>query len=125
MQDKVYSLHSELQYVKIMHEEPNRTVPNRMARNQTTESQTKACIAKSACLEKRTELNMTKVDWQSSFYGLCPLSDSLKKHDVQKTTLPFRPWSINFMGPLDQDILNHRAPQRQYNLLWYATRKQI
>jgi hypothetical protein len=60
MQDKVYSLHSELQYVKIVHEAPNWTVPNWLAQNQTMESQTKASIAK--CLEKRTELNMTKVN---------------------------------------------------------------
>jgi len=60
MQDKVYSLHSELQYVKIVHEAPNWTVPNWLARNQTMESQTKARIAKSSSLEKRTELNMTK-----------------------------------------------------------------
>jgi len=60
MQDKVYSLQLELQYVKTVHEAPNRTMPNWMARNQTMQSQTKACIAKSSCLEKRTELNMSE-----------------------------------------------------------------
>jgi hypothetical protein len=122
MQDKVYSLHSKLQYVKIVHE-----APNRMARNQTMESQTKACITKSSCFENRTDLNMTKVDWQSSFYGLCPLTDSLKKHDVQKMAmfLSSGQEAPDFMGPLNQDILSHRTPQRQYNLLRYATHKQI
>jgi hypothetical protein len=89
------------------------------------ESQTKASIAK--CLEKRTELNMTKVNWQSSFYGLCPLTHSLKKHDVQKTVLfpSSGQEAPDLMDPLDQDILSHWAPQKQYNLLRYATRKQI
>jgi hypothetical protein len=125
MQDKVYSLHSELQYVKTVHEEPNRTVPNWTARNQTVESQTKARIVKSSCLEKRTELNMTKVDWQSSFYGLRPLTDSLEKHDVQALFPSSGQEASDLMGPSDQDILSHQAPQRLCNLLRYATRKQI
>lgn len=62
MQDKVYSLHLELQYVKTVHEAPNRTMPNRMTWNQAMQSKTKACIAKS-CLEKRTELNMSEVNY--------------------------------------------------------------
>jgi len=127
MQDKFYSLHSELQYVKTVHEAPNRTVQKRMARNQTTQSQTKVCIARSSCLEKRTELNMTEVNWQSSFYGLCPLTGSLKEHEIQNMALfpSSGQEAPDLMGPLDQDILSHQAPQKQYNLLRYATRKQI
>jgi len=58
MQDKVYSLHLELEYVKTVHE-----APNWMACNQTMQSKTKASIAKSSCLEKRTELNMSEVNY--------------------------------------------------------------
>jgi len=31
----------------------------------------------------------------------------------------------DLMGPLHQDILSHQAPQKQHNLLQYASRKQI
>jgi len=48
-QDKVYSLNLAL---KFTYEAPNQTVPNWITLNRTTHSQTKACIAKSSCVNK-------------------------------------------------------------------------
>jgi len=55
------------------------------------------------------------------------MTDSLKKHDTQKMALfpSSGQEAPDLMGPLQQVILRHRAPQKQYNLLQYATHKQI
>jgi len=49
MQDKVYSLNLAL---KFMYQAPNQTAPNWITLNWTKHSQTKACIAKSSCVNK-------------------------------------------------------------------------
>ena len=58
--------------LKFAYEGPYWTVPINIALNWTIWSQTKACIAKSPCVDKKEHI-LTIVIWQSSFFGLCPL----------------------------------------------------
>jgi hypothetical protein len=76
-------------HFKLTYEAPNWTAPNWIALNQTMQSQTKACIAKSSCVNKSENRAQLK------------LTDTMK-HDISEASSLsiFRQRSTKPGGPL-------------------------
>lgn len=72
-------------HLKFTYEAQNQTMPNQIALNRTTKSQTNACITKPSHVhtqENTKELKLTEKKYLL-FWGLCQCYHFLQKHSIQ------------------------------------------